>query len=147
MNKMPRITSVRTSGQLRLEIDWNTKETLAVDLSTIITHNQAFAPLTEPSFLNQVSIEEWGHGLDWPGGLDMGADRLYDLGREQSGLFSPSQLDEWMRRNGLSPTTAAMALGVTSHMISNYRHGARPIPRTIQLACIGWETEQLRKAA
>jgi len=23
--------------------------------------------------------DAWGHGLDWPGGLDMGADRLYEL--------------------------------------------------------------------
>jgi len=92
-------------------------------------------------------MEEWGHGLDWPGGLDLGADRLYDLGREQAGLLSPSGFDDWMRGNGLSLTTAATALGMTRRMIAHYRHGSRPIPRTVHLACIGWVTEQLGKAA
>jgi hypothetical protein len=30
--------------------------------------------------------DEWGHGIGWPGGLDLGADRLYELSREQAGL-------------------------------------------------------------
>ena len=147
MNKMPLITSVRIAGPLRLEIDWDTGETLAVDISSIISHNHAFAPLNDEEFFGRITIEEWGHGLDWPGGLDLGADRLYDLGRQQAGLCSPAEFDNWMRRNGLSLSSAAVALGMTRRMIAHYRHGSRPIPRTVQLACIGWETEQLRKAA
>lgn len=93
----------------------------------------------------QVVIEEWGHGLDWPGGLDMGADRLYQMCREQAGLFSPSAFDGWIKKNRLSLTTAADALGMTRRMIAHYRSGSRPIPKTVQLACIGWES--LKKAA
>jgi len=43
---------------------------------------------TDPDVFSLVAIEEWGHGLDWPDGLDMGAERLYQLCREQAGVFS-----------------------------------------------------------
>ena len=147
MIKMPLITNVRTAGPFCLVIDWDTGESFSVNLSAIVTNNQAFAPLREAALFERVALEEWGHGLDWPGGLDLGADRLYDLCREQAGMLSPSEFDQWMRRNGLSLTSAASALGMTRRMIAHYRSGSRPIPRTVQLACLGWETEQLRKAA
>lgn len=28
---------------------------------------------------------------------------------------------------------------MTRRMIAHYRSGSRPIPKTVQLACIGWE--------
>ena len=75
----------------------------------------------------------------------MGADRLYHLCREQAGLFSPLVFDEWIKKNSLSLSTAAEALGMTRRIIAHYRSGSRPIPKTVQLACIGWES--LKKAA
>lgn len=47
-----------------------------------------------------------------------------------------------MDSNGLSLSDAAQAIGVTRRTISQYRSGARPVPRTIALACVGWETLQ-----
>ena len=145
MNKAPLIKSVKVDGVQRLVIGWSTGETLECDLGDVIKHHSALAPLADPAFFSQVAVEEWGHGLDWPGGLDMGADRLYQLCREQAGVLSPAAFDEWMKRNNLSLTTAAEALGMTRRMIAHYRSGSRPIPKTVQLACIGWEA--LRKAA
>ena len=42
-------------------------------------------------------------------------------------------------RNQLSLSSAAEALGMTRRMIAHYRSGSRPIPKTVQLACVGWE--------
>lgn len=145
MNKAPLITAVGVTGPLHLVITWNTGEILTCDLASILSHHAAFAPLADPAVFSQVAVEEWGHGLDWPSGLDMGADRLYQLCREQAGLLSPAAFDEWMKNNQLSLSTAAEALGMTRRMIAHYRSGSRPIPKTVQLACIGWET--LKKAA
>ena len=139
MNKAPLITAVQVSAPLHLVITWNTGETLDCDLATTITRHAALAPFADFVVFSQVAVEEWGHGLDWPGGLDMGADRLYQLCREQAGLFSPVTFDEWIKNNRLSLTTAAEALGMTRRMIAHYRSGSRPIPKTVQLACIGWE--------
>ena len=145
MKKAPLITAVKVTDAMHLVITWNTGETLDCDLATTISSHAAFAPIADPAVFSQVAIEEWGHGLDWPGGLDMGADRLYQLCREQAGLFSPADFDGWMKNNQLSLSTAAEALGMTRRMIAHYRSGSRPIPKTVQLACIGWEA--LKKAA
>jgi hypothetical protein len=145
MNKAPLITAVQAVNATKLMLTWSSGESFAADLGTIINQYAAFAPLTDPAIFSQVALEEWGHGLDWPGGLDMGADQLYHLCREQHGLLSPFAFDSWIKNNRLSLTTAAEALGMTRRMIAHYRSGTRPIPKTVQLACIGWET--LKKAA
>lgn len=145
MNKAPLITAVQVTGALHLLITWNTGETLSCDLAATLNQHAAMTPLADPAVFSQVAVEEWGHGLDWPGGLDMGADRLYQLCREQAGLLSPAGFDEWIRKNQLSLSTAAEALGMTRRMIAHYRSGTRPIPKTVQLACIGWEV--IKKAA
>jgi len=46
---------------------------------------------------------------------------------------------EWMHRNDLSLTTAAEALGISRRMVSYYRTAHKAIPRSIWLACLGWE--------
>jgi len=140
MNKVPLITAVRVTDSLHLVITWSTGEVLGCHLATTISKHAAFASLADPAVFSRVAVEEWGHGLDWPGGLDMGADRLYQLCREQAGLFSPADFDAWMKKNGLSLSTAAEALGMTRRMIAHYRSGSWPIPKTVHLACIGWET-------
>ena len=145
MNKSPLITAVQVAGDLKLSLTWNTGEIFVLDLTDTVKRQAAFAPLADPAVFAQVQLDEWGHGLDWPGGLDMGADRLYHLCRQQAGLFSPMDFDGWIKKNQLSLTTAADALGMTRRMIAHYRSGTRPIPKTVQLACIGWEA--LKKAA
>jgi hypothetical protein len=62
-------------------------------------------------------------------------------------LFSPASFDRWITDNNLSLSSAAEAIGMTRRMIAHYRSGTRPIPKTVQLACIGWETLHGKKAA
>ena len=145
MNKAPLITSAKVTGALHLIISWSTGENLECNLAATVARYEAFAPFADQDLFSKVAVEEWGHGLDWPGGLDMGADQLYQLCRQQAGLFSPADFDGWMLRNQLSLSGAAEALGMTRRMIAHYRAGSRPIPKTVQLACFGWEA--LRKAA
>jgi hypothetical protein len=87
----------------------------------------------------------WGHSVTWEAGVDLGADNLYQLCKEQAGEPSPQRFDAWMHRNHLSLTTAAEALGLSRRMIAHYRTGSRPIPKIVGLACIGWEEEQQRR--
>jgi hypothetical protein len=103
MNKAPLITAVEIAGTAKLTLTWNTGETLDIDLSETINRYPAFKSLADPAVFSQVAIEEWGwgHGLDWSGGLDMGADRLYQLCREQAGLFSPVAFDGWIKKKSI----------------------------------------------
>jgi hypothetical protein len=146
MKNPPNILSARVVGHVTVEISWSTGETLRVDLTDLANRNAAFAPLADPDVFARMVCDEWGHGIDWPGGLDLGADRLYELGREQAGLPTASAFEAWMQRNGLSLASAAECLGMTRRMIAHYRTGSKPIPKVVGLACKGWEAQGSRQA-
>lgn len=139
MKNPPTIESVSVVSHGVLSIVWSTKETLRVDLSDLQTRNDAFAAFADPAVFSSVEISEWGHGLDWRGNIGMGADRLYELCREQAGLTTPGAFDAWMQRNGFSLATAAESLGMTRRMIAHYRTGSKPIPKVVGLALRGLE--------
>jgi len=139
MKTPPNITAARIVGPLVVEIEWSTGETLRADLAACVS--PPFDALIEQDFFARMMRDEWGHGLDWPGGLDMGADRLYELCREQAGLPTAREFGAWMQRNHLSLATAAETLGMTRRMIAHYRTGSYPIPKVVGLACKGWEVQ------
>ena len=49
------------------------------------------------------------------------------------------EITDWMRRNGLTQTAAAEALGISRRMLLYYLTGEKPVPRTVALACLGWK--------
>ncbi|MHB1581299.1 MAG: helix-turn-helix domain-containing protein [Acidithiobacillus sp.] len=95
--------------------------------------------LHDPAIFAQGHADDWGDGLNWPGGLDLGADRLYAVGRKQAGLPTREDFIQWMERNNLSLSHAAEAIGMTRRMMAYYKNGSRQIPKTVWLACIGYE--------
>jgi hypothetical protein len=141
MKNPPNIESARIIEAGVIELVWSTGETLNINLSDLPRRNAAFAKLADPTFFTQMERDEWGHGIGWPGGLDLGADRLYELSREQAGLPTASEFEAWMERNGLSLSVAAESLGMTRRMIAHYRTGSKPIPIVVGLACKGWEAK------
>lgn len=149
MKNPPNIQAARVLGPGVIELSWSTGETLNVNLSGLPDRNAAFAKLAKPAFFARMERDEWGHGIGWPGGLDLGADRLYELSREQAGLPTASEFEAWMERNGLSLSVAAESLGMTRRMIAHYRTGSKPIPIVVGLACKGWEAKRAarRKSA
>ncbi|BAP88325.1 putative uncharacterized protein [Burkholderiales bacterium GJ-E10] len=137
MKNPPSIQEARVVGVPVIEIRWSTGETLPVDLRAQI--HPPFDALVDDEFFSRMHVSEWGDGLDWPGGLDIGADRLYELARQQAGLMTPDEFGAWMDRNGLSLSSAAQSLGMTRRMIAHYRTGSKPIPKVVGLACKGWD--------
>ncbi|MOA41208.1 hypothetical protein D3C78_1631490 [compost metagenome] len=51
-----------------------------------------------------------------------------------------------MTRHKLNLDQAAEALGLSRRMLAYYRSGAKPVPRTVALALLGWEVEQNKAA-
>ena len=138
------LKAARIVGPLTLEIDWSTGETLRAELAGWL--RPPFDALNDPALWAQMQVDDWGGRLNWPDGLDLGADTLYELCRKQAGLPTASEFDAWMKRNNLSLQTAADSLGMTRRMVAYYRTGSRAIPRVVGLACKGWEVEQRRTA-
>ena len=141
MKNPPNIQAARVVENGVIELVWSTGEILSVNLADLPKRNAAFAKLANLTFFAKMERDEWGHGIGWPGGLDLGADRLYELSREQAGLPTASEFEAWMQRNGLSLSVAAESLGMTRRMIAHYRTGSKPIPVVVGLACRGWDAK------
>lgn len=142
------IKSVSAEPPSQITIVWRSGKHTRVDLSEYL-NSPGYEKLREPTFFASVSVEEWGHGIEWADGeIGIDADSLYRLGKEQAGqAFPVDEFNAWMDRNGLSLAAAAKALGITRRTIVYYHGGHKPIPVYIRLACIGWETLHMQHAA
>lgn len=147
MNKPPRIEEVTAIEPASLVIRWTTGETMQADIGDWMLRFGLLLPLKDPEIFKSARVGWYGHSIDWGEEIELGADQLYNRCKAQAGQPSPAEFDEWMKRNDLSLSTAAEALGMTRRMITYYRTGSKPIPRSIRLACIGWETVKHRNAA
>lgn len=147
MNKPALIRTVKVKAPATLEIVWSTGETLAVEVSRLVKRFKLYAPLKNATLFVKAKADPWGHAVNWPGDIDMSADQLYELAREQAGEWGPERFDAWMTDYGLSLNAAADALGLSRRMIAHYRTGSRPIPRVVALACEGLSARWKKRAA
>ena len=96
-------------------------------------------PILAPEVFASAHLAAWGGSVEWFD-TEFGADNLYAWAKEQAGLPSHEQFDAWMRRNALNPTAAAEALGLSRRTVGYYRTAQRPIPKTVWLACLGYDS-------
>jgi hypothetical protein len=143
-----RIDSVQAEAPNFLKIVWRTGKQTKVDIAEYLDL-PGYERLKDTEFFSSVTIEEWGHGVEWADGeVGIDADSLYRLGKEQAGVAFPvADFNDWMERNGLSLSATAKALGITRRTILYYHGGHKPIPIYIKLACLGWEVLHSRQAA
>jgi len=138
-----RIAAVQpVPGKHALIIDWNNGKRHTVDLSAFLDQFPAFAPLKYVELFSQPSAGEWGFDVTWGDDLEVAASTLHRLALEQSGEVMPTRdFKQWMAKNNLSLSAAAVELGFTRRTITAYSSGAALIPKHVALACRGWEYE------
>ena len=121
---------------LTLRIRWQSGEESEIDVSGPIGIFALYEPLRRsPDLFCQVRLGEYGTDVVWTDEIDMSADTLWRLSREQSGLtMSPDAFKEWRERRALTLDAAAQALGLSRRMVAYYEQGAKPIPRVVALA-------------
>ncbi|MEW9899734.1 hypothetical protein ABWL39_14010 [Chitinivorax sp. PXF-14] len=137
--KAPTVLNVSACPPSVLSIEWSTGETLRTDIGEQIERFELLHSLRDAACFAQAAPGLWGHSVMWGGAADMGADQLYELGRQQAGLPTPAEFSDWMKRHRLTLTTAATALGLSRRMVAYYCSGSKPIPLVVGLACLGWE--------
>jgi uncharacterized protein DUF2442 len=147
MSKPPLIRGVKAKGAATLQIAWSTGEKLSVDVSPLIRRFKLYAPLRNAALFSRAKADPWGHAVNWPGDIDMGADQLYQLACEHAGRWGPEHFAAWMGAHGLSLNAAAEALGLSRRMIAHYRSGSKPIPRVVALACEGLSLRWKKRVA
>ncbi|MFA4970696.1 MAG: hypothetical protein WC540_13815 [Sulfuritalea sp.] len=139
-----RLQSVNVETGMVLTATYTSGNSIRVDLSDVAHRLEAFAPLESRREFRRAALADFGWGVEWPCGASLDSDRLLEMALEQQGQVANVDFRRWQDRHQLSLTDAAKAIGLTRRTVSQYRTGARPVPRTVTLACKGWEMEQSR---
>jgi len=115
-----------------------------IDLRQDIAALPGLVPLRDRSLFNTVVVADNGWTVEWPAAdIQIGADTLWLVAQQQNAPDPATRaFVAWRLRNGLSLSAAARALGFTPRTVSAWGTGARPVPRHVLLACMGWEVEQ-----
>ena len=134
------LTAVEALPDYRLRLSYADGQTFEVDLSERIFSSGYLAPLRDETLFAQAKLGFAGRSVDWiEDELDLGADNLRNLAVEQAGGIGHERIWNWLHETGLTLEQAADALGISRRMLIYYRDGEKPIPRSIWLACLGWE--------
>ncbi|WP_294135803.1 DUF2442 domain-containing protein [Sphingobium sp.] len=145
-DKMRTISAVHATGATTLHISWSDGTEADLDLAGLMA-DRAFATLRDQAEFARVEIGDWGHGLAWPSGAELGADRLWLETLAATGHDDARTFLEWRMRHGLSLSKAAEALGVSRRMVAYYSNGEKVVPKPVLLACKGWEVSEGLRAA
>lgn len=144
----PRLMAVTPAADYCLDVYFFDGSSGTVSLKDSIFSLPGLAPLRDPAVFTGVVPGEYGWEAEWPKfDIQIGADTLFADMLDQRSETPADHFTVWRIRNGLSLAAAGRELGVTVRTVSAYGSGARPIPRTVQFACIGWEEERRRKTA
>ena len=129
---MRTIRSAKALGGQRLQLEWS--DGTVAEVSVALGQGD-------------VRLGDWGHSLVWPDGFELGADSLWLETLDAIGRGDARHFLEWRLVNGLSLAKAADALGLARRTVAYYSNGDRQVPKTVLLACKGWDATHRRKAA
>lgn len=138
----PRIERVRVLENSRLSIRWIGGAQAIVDLSRDLARYKSLAPLRKSVEFRRAAVGEGGHSVVWPSGVDIGADSLWRDSLIAIGQADAVTFNDWRMEHGLTLDHAAEALGLSRRMVAYYSSGEKSVPKTVLLACRGWEANQ-----
>jgi hypothetical protein len=72
-----KIQAVQALLNCRLQIIYEGGEAILIDFGPVIRQGGVFAPLADPGFFGQVSVDPRGRAVRWPGDLEFCADALW----------------------------------------------------------------------
>jgi hypothetical protein len=137
------LTHVSVEAPVTLQLIFADRATFRLDLARTIQSYPALAALADPEIFGKAHLDTRGGYVVWiEDDLEMAADNLRHLAVEQAGGIGHERLIEWVYRHRLTQAQAAEAIGVSRRMLNYYLSGAKPIPKTVWLACLGWESQQ-----
>lgn len=135
------LASVKTTPTASLLLSYVDGGQFEVSLVDTILKHPTLERLKDPEVFSSAKVGDHGASVIWANDddLELAADNLRARAVEQAGGVSHEFIWNWMARNDLTIDAAAVALGVSRRMLAYYRSGSKPVPRTVALACLGWE--------
>jgi len=138
--KRPRLSAVRALPEYRLALTFIDGQQLTLDLSRDLLAFPGLQPLQGSAF-DAATLGDDGWCVEWPEpDIQIGADTLYLDALAQNAADENTRIFiDWRARTGLPLNQAAEALGVSTRSISRYSSGREAVPRSLALACLGWD--------
>ena len=135
-----KLTGVSVSGPQIVAVSWDDGRNATVDLGAVITAHKALSAIAAHDAFAMAALSDDGWSVEWPGGIDFGAQQLRRWADEQAGEAMPAAaFRSWMEGHGLTLDRAAEALGLSRRTIAYYLSGEQPIPKTVMLATEGYD--------
>lgn len=140
------LVAIRPMDAMNLELSYADGAVLDVDIAQVIKGHRSLQRIRD--VFHTAALGDHGLSVVWnqDDDLELAADNLRARAIEQAGEFSHETILNWMARHELTLDQAAEALGLSRRMLAYYRSGAKPVPRTVGLACLGWEAAQQLEA-
>ncbi len=142
--KRPRLKAVEALAGHRLALTFIDDQRFVLDMSADIKAHPGLQPLQDDGVFMQAVIGDDGWTVEWiEPDIQIGADTLYLDAQAQAATDENSKIFiRWRARTGLPLALAAEALGVSTRSITRYSNGREAAPRTLALACLGWDALQ-----
>lgn len=135
-----KMMKVSTSSPTALTLEWDDGRVSYVDLAQLVVSRPNLAPIADRAEFHQAALSADGWSVEWPCGIDFGAQQLRRWAEEQAGETMPAEdFRLWMDRHGLTLDRAADALGLSRRTIAYYLSGEQPVPKTVMLATEGYD--------
>ena len=82
--RVTRVASVKYESDYSLRIRWTNERSMCVDLREQVFRLRGMRSLRNKGTFARASRGDGGHAVVWPGNIDMGADRLWEIAVGQS---------------------------------------------------------------
>jgi Protein of unknown function (DUF2442) len=136
------ITQLQIVKPMCMEMRFADDTRLTVDITPLAKKHKSLSPLSDWTIFKTAKIQDAGRTVQWSGSdeLELASDNLRARAIEQTGQYSHEWLWNWMHKHQLTLDVAARSLGISRRMLAYYKSGAKPLPLTVVLACIGLES-------
>jgi hypothetical protein len=147
--KRPRLQAVQARPGAILELTFISGQHFTLDMSKDLKTYPGLKPLTKGNAFKGATLGDAGWTVEWPElDIQIGADTLFLDALAQAAPDENTRIFiHWRLRHRMTLDQAAEALGVSARGISRYSSGREPVPRTLALACLGWEALEHPHAA
>ncbi|KPW76232.1 hypothetical protein ALQ65_04689 [Pseudomonas syringae pv. coriandricola] len=142
--KRPRLKDVQALAGHRLALMFINDQRYVLDMSADVQAFPGLQPLKADEAFAQAHVGDDGWTVEWPElDIQIGADTLYLDAQAQAATDENTRIFiGWRARTGLPLVQAAQALGVSPRSITRYSNAREATPRTLALACLGWDALQ-----
>lgn len=146
--KRPRLRAVQPRPGAKLELTFTNGQRFTLDMSDALQTSPGLAPLAKAKAFEGAILGDGGWSVEWPQlDIQIGADTLLLDALAQTAPAENTRIFiRWRLRHRMTLDQAAEALGVSARSISRYSSGREAVPRTLALACLGWEALEQKAA-